>query len=213
MSSTPRKPRPLTVGAQTFPTAAAAAAHFGIAAFVVRARRSRGLTPEQCVGLEPLPENTRIAVTIEGRLFASHADAARHFNISDSTFSARIDRGWSPEEAAELTVRKRRRQPQAPRIKYHEKRTAALVVAFREQIGPEATLGKALRDNDRVVVSCRSHSPVSRRLGALMSRHKGGLLLCERCQREHEHSTGARPLRIRDTVNRCAAARVCQFVP
>jgi hypothetical protein len=95
---------PIIVDGQAFQSQSAAARHFGIDVAIFTIRLHRGWSPEEAAGLEEYVPGERSgdSIMIEGQHFQSHIQAAKHYNISYRTFKSRLDRGWTPEQAADL---------------------------------------------------------------------------------------------------------------
>jgi len=93
---------PITISGQSFESQSAAARHFGIDVAIFTIRLHRGWSPEQAAGLEEYVPGERSgdSIFIKGQHFQSHIQAAKHYDISYRTFKSRLDRHWTPEQAA-----------------------------------------------------------------------------------------------------------------
>ena len=93
---------PIVVDGEKFKSQSAAARHFGIDIAIFTVRLHRGWSPEQAAGLEAYVPGERSGdwIMVEGKSFQSHIQAAKFYAISYRTFKSRLDRGWTPEQAA-----------------------------------------------------------------------------------------------------------------
>lgn len=109
---------PITIGGNYFRCKADAARHFGIKVGTLHARMRRGCTPEQAVGVEPIPEKRFLhpnmsEVTIFGKTFDSRKQAFEHYSkkigVKARTLKARYDAGWSWEDILSPEISNRQR--------------------------------------------------------------------------------------------------------
>lgn len=102
-----KKHKQVKVAGIIYPSQAEACRAFAISNALVISRLKRGWTTEEAYGAEKhIPKQNR-SITVDGIHFDSAKEAAAHFNVKPDTALARINRGWSPEEA--FGVRKRQR--------------------------------------------------------------------------------------------------------
>ena len=101
--------KPITVAGVTFETNAAAARFYGLTVNAWFMRLHSGCTPEQAAGLEPKPKNKHpLAKETEvfGKTYPSLDEACRCLgkknNILFATVKARLQRGWSIEDAVTI---------------------------------------------------------------------------------------------------------------
>jgi hypothetical protein len=105
-------PHEVVVNGEIFASRLAAARHYRVPDKALRARLALGWTLEQALGVALAPglgptERTKAGtITIRGQLFSSVNKASLYYKIPRSTFHRRLELGWTPEEAAELVVRK-----------------------------------------------------------------------------------------------------------
>ncbi len=91
-----------------FSSNAAAARHYGVAYKLFHSRIRSGWPIEQALGLEKRPERIHkgksLSIKHKGKLkhYHSVAEAAREFGLPRSRVQARINRGWSLEQALEV---------------------------------------------------------------------------------------------------------------
>jgi len=101
--------KPITIDGMTFETNVAAAKFYGLTASAWFMRLHSGYTPEQAAGLEPKPKNKHpLAKETEvfGKTYPSLDEACRCLgkknNILFATVKARLQRGWSIEDAVTI---------------------------------------------------------------------------------------------------------------
>jgi len=94
---------PITVRGITYPSNSEAAKAHGISVNVFVSRLHHGWTAEEALELVPREkQRSGNDITIDGKTFASHKTAADYYNLEYRTFTGRLNRGWTPEEAAGL---------------------------------------------------------------------------------------------------------------
>ena len=92
----------------TYPSQAAAAKAHGISPAILSTRLKQGLTIEQALGLEPYTSPHHRAITVNGTVYNTLADAAKAYNIKTQTVYQRITRyGWSVEAALTIPTMKK----------------------------------------------------------------------------------------------------------
>lgn len=122
---------------------------FDISVSVIRYRRNKGWTPEQIVGLSPMPANEVIraaceprAVTVDGQTFRSIKDAAKHYGLDYGVVKQRLQvYRWSVQEAFGLCER---RQP-GTKVTIEGIEYSSLTKAARAYRVSEETLMQRLR--------------------------------------------------------------------
>ena len=84
-----------------FESVAAMCVHYGVERFKTHSRIQRGWTPEQAIGLAPREESLYRpkAVEINGRRYENLTLAAATFGVKLATVKARIEGGYSIEDA------------------------------------------------------------------------------------------------------------------
>ncbi len=86
----------------------------GVPPRVFEKRLLKGWSLEEALGLKPrprkLPTNTK-PITIAGKYYPSRRAAAEAFRIDPRTMNSRLFYGWTPEEAAGLRPRRKKRVP------------------------------------------------------------------------------------------------------
>ncbi len=110
-----------------FKTVAEAARHFEIDPSALLYRMDKGYSPEQCVGLEPLNWRSSKSVTVEidGLVFPTIKDAARHFGLPPDVVSKRLYGGWSMEKALKTLYKPQNTSITIDGVKYSSKTAAA----------------------------------------------------------------------------------------
>lgn len=104
-----------TVNGMTYESKTAAAKAHGVPFQKMIKRLCLGHTPEQAVGLTPMPTWKVGRVIVEGVEYASRADAARKYGVDERTIMQRINKlGWSLEQALGL-------EPAPKRTAWNEK--------------------------------------------------------------------------------------------
>jgi len=103
--------KPIEVRGIQFPSLREAAKHFGAHYGNAVRRFNSGWPIDQALGLEAhkikRPSKGKKVATSAGE-FASMTDAAEHFGVSVAVLNARLESGWSPDEAVGLIPHKRR---------------------------------------------------------------------------------------------------------
>ena len=97
----------VTIKGKVFDNLKSAAVAYSVSESTFRYRLGKGWKPEQIVGLEEPPAGHDeyehfIPITVDGIDFKNHVSAANHFGVKPVTFSVRIRKGWTPEQAAGL---------------------------------------------------------------------------------------------------------------
>lgn len=102
--------KPCVVEGVRYPSEKAAAEHYGIKNNKVHRRRKRGWTLRQALGLDSRrkPKTAPKRIVVEGTAYESRQAAVDHYGLEYATVSARLKKGWSVEEAFELTERRKR---------------------------------------------------------------------------------------------------------
>lgn len=92
------------VEGHVYPNFSEACRQYGLDDSAVRSRLIVGWCERQAFGIEPPPKKGRNAygktITIDGTVYRTFTDAARKYGIDDRNFSARIRRGWTPEQVS-----------------------------------------------------------------------------------------------------------------
>lgn len=98
----------ITIHNLTFSSKKAAAEHFGVSETTLRSRLRRGWSIEKSVGLVENERKLRTGneIEIEGTLFSSLTEAAKHYNINPRTVMSRMENGQSAEAALGLSPNK-----------------------------------------------------------------------------------------------------------
>ena len=92
---------PIKCNGLEFPSVAAMCTHFGVERFKTHSRIQRGWTPEEAVGLVP-KEGSKFRpkeVTIHGVEYPNMTIAAASLGVKLATVKARIEDGYSVEDA------------------------------------------------------------------------------------------------------------------
>ena len=97
----------ITINGKVFKTIKSAASFYNIGEGSFHRRLSQGWKPEQIVGLEEPPAGHDehehfMPITVDGIEFKNQVSAANHFKVNSITFSSRLRKGWTPEQAAGL---------------------------------------------------------------------------------------------------------------
>ena len=92
----------VTISGRTFSSLKAAAAHYGIEVGVFRMRLLRGDSPERAVGTTERARSSGTVkpVVVAGKKYSSIKEASASYGVKPAVYSKRIDRGWTPEQAA-----------------------------------------------------------------------------------------------------------------
>lgn len=92
----------ITIAGNNFPSAKAAAEHYGIDAKAFRARLQRGDSVERAAGITERTRSSSAVKTVfvAGKEYPSIKEACAVHGAKPSVFSKRIGRGWTPEQAA-----------------------------------------------------------------------------------------------------------------
>ena len=115
----------LVIRGRTFKTQKEMLETFGVPYNTFRARRRRGLSIEQSLGLKASPSSKRksnkggslpkdagkrqpIPVAVAGKTFRSISSCAKHYNIKSSILHKRLKLGWTPEQAVGIDPREKR---------------------------------------------------------------------------------------------------------
>lgn len=95
-----------TVDGKTYKSMAALARAFNLSAKNVMWRVRRGLSDHEVAYGRQRKKKSRVVkgneIVVAGKSFPSESAAAKHFGISITTFSKRLRKGYTPEQAAEL---------------------------------------------------------------------------------------------------------------
>lgn len=111
-TTTPKKrkgnPTPICVDGMEFKSRADAAEYFQIRPDIFVTRIHRGWTPEQAAELVPYEAKKQgTPIEIENKLFESYEAAANYYGVKYRTFSNRLNKGWTKEQAAGIEPRTR----------------------------------------------------------------------------------------------------------
>jgi hypothetical protein len=100
--------KPCVVEGVRYPSEKAAAEHYGLRQNKVHRRRKRGWTLRQALGLDSRRKSKTAPkrIVVEGTAYESRQAAVDHYGLEYATVSARLKKGWSVEEAFELTERR-----------------------------------------------------------------------------------------------------------
>ncbi|HIF03666.1 MAG TPA: hypothetical protein EYQ84_10460 [Nitrospinaceae bacterium] len=93
--------RTILLNGKKYPSIAAAAISTGVAQATAVYRLSVGWTLEKVFDPNAEVDNKK-SIEVDGEYFETHSYAARNFEIEENTFSMRLRRNWSPEQAAGL---------------------------------------------------------------------------------------------------------------
>jgi predicted GIY-YIG superfamily endonuclease len=95
----------ITIAGISYSSCCAAAKAHGVKYRVMMNRiNKQGMNPEEAVTLDRYSSSTR-AIVIQGKSYASLAAAALHFGFRKNCVFKRVSRGWTVEEALELSQR------------------------------------------------------------------------------------------------------------
>lgn len=101
---------PVAFQGEEFRSQSELARKYKISPAALNYRLRSGWTLPEALGLERPPlRDWRRPVSVGGVTFPTTEDAARHFGVSSRIVASRLRRGWTPEEALGLSVRRTRR--------------------------------------------------------------------------------------------------------
>ncbi len=111
----PKKANVQIVAGQTYKTQKDMLAAYSVHKTTFNARRARGWSIEQSLGIAAPPAEQRHSrlskwIEVRGRRFDSLAECAKAYGISNQTLSYRLSQGWTPEQAVGVHTHKARRQ-------------------------------------------------------------------------------------------------------
>ena len=98
------------VDGRTFGSRAAAAKHYGVTTQKICSRMVRGWTFRQALGVDKRKpcKSAPKTIRINGHVFPSFVEAAKHFGLDPETTRARVNKGWTLAEAFNLSARKKK---------------------------------------------------------------------------------------------------------
>jgi group I intron endonuclease len=100
--------KPCVVEGVRYSSEKVAAEHYGLSHKKVHRRRKRGWTLRQALGLDSRKKSKTApkGILVQGTTYESRRAAADHYRLEYRTVLARLNKGWSVEEAFELTKRR-----------------------------------------------------------------------------------------------------------
>ena len=105
----------ITVDGRAFPNLKSAADFYGIKESTVSSRRRLGWTPEEIFGFvkRPVKHPMSKPITINGVTFQKYKEAAEFYGIKETVFSMRLRSGCTPEQAAGIEPKPRKKHHSA----------------------------------------------------------------------------------------------------
>ena len=108
--------RPITIKGVTFASQGAAAEAYNILPGTFNQRLNSGLTPEQAAGLEERTKYGHHTIEIGNETFSSLSEACERYSLDYKTTHARVRKGWTYEQALNLSAPPRPNQMIKPVI-------------------------------------------------------------------------------------------------